>query len=110
MPDVDHGTWPFVTSSHTVAGQAVTGGGPAGQCRHVQSRFDAPFPGQFRKPLPTASRYVSPKALTETTNRQRGVPSVTAVKCRRRSVRSLPRSCGNRAGLRGPHPHAREKI
>ena len=28
MLDIDHGTYPFVTSSNTVAGQAATGAGP----------------------------------------------------------------------------------
>ena len=32
MLDIDHGTYPFVTSSNTVAGQAATG---SGQAQHL---------------------------------------------------------------------------
>ena len=45
MLDVDHGTYPFVTSSNTLAGQAAAGSGIAPECsrlcpRHHQSLHD----------------------------------------------------------------------
>ena len=53
MLDVDHGTYPFVTSSNTVAGQAATGSGVgpgAGRlcARHLQGLYDA----RRQRPVP----------------------------------------------------------
>ena len=52
MLDIDHGTYPFVTSSNTVAGQAGTGSGTGPRGRFCSGHHQGLYHAGGRRPVP----------------------------------------------------------
>ena len=85
--DIDHGTYPFVTSSNTVAAQAATGSGLGpgaigyvlGICKAYTTRVgEGPFPTeQAQRDRPTARR-----ARPRVRHRHRPAAALRLVRCR----------------------------
>ena len=85
--DVDHGTYPFVTSSNTVAAQAATGSGLGpgaigyvlGICKAYTTRVgDGPFPTEQDNEIGRPARRARPRVR----HRHRAAAALRLVRCR----------------------------
>ena len=88
--DVDHGTYPFVTSSNTVAGQAATGSGlgPEGdrlRARHRQGLHDAGRRGAVPDRAPRRDRRAHRPARARVRHRHRAQAPLRLVRRRARA-------------------------